>query len=210
MSITREIREYALQNPLASEVDIRDKFGVTRQLVSRLFNNIFTRDELEVRRLARLNIQIDDVRDMLKRGCTFTEIYATLKMPKTHLTKMLEENADLREILQAKADSENARISAISDAWVAGQDIQVINQTFNIAKTTKGAISVISKYRLKYGEILFPIRRDNRFDIHEKIRRYEALKLEGFKDIEICAKLGYLNVTSMKSSFNNKKAHDVT
>jgi hypothetical protein len=47
MSITREIREYALQNPLASEVDIRDKFGVTRQLVSRLFNNIFTQDELE-------------------------------------------------------------------------------------------------------------------------------------------------------------------
>lgn len=200
-TISEQIKDYAKANPLATEKDMRLKFQVSRQLVFKLLHEVFTDEELELRKYNRLNEKSEEIAKMLRDYYSFSEISEKLGINKNKLSRIVNSNPELRGIVEEQESKEMARIKAISDDWKDDKSLATMMERHAIGTTLASAASHISKLRSRYGETMFPLRIDNHFDLAEKYEKFKTYTQEGKKPEEIYALLGYKTSSSMRSSF---------
>jgi DNA-binding MarR family transcriptional regulator len=206
-TISKQIEQYAKDNPFASETEIRNKFEVSRQLVSQIFHQIFTAEELATRRYNRLNIHSEKIKAALQADKSYAEIAEELGINKNKLTRIINSNVDLMTIIREKDTEDQTRIDNISKDWSARNEddsfaisLDTIMEKYNIGTTPSSAASYISKLRSRYGSEMFPIRIENQFNLEEKVQKYNAFIAEGKTNEEIYPLLGYKTLASMRAS----------
>lgn len=200
-SISEQIKDYARANPLATAKEMCEIFKVTRQLVFKNLHEIYTDEELEARKFARMNQHSDEIGQMLKDGHSFSDICAKMELNKNKLTRIINSNPVLQAIVEENELKDIKRIEAISIDWRDDMPLATMMEKHRIGTTITSAASHISKLRSRYGETMFPLRIDNHFDLNAKYEKFKALIAEGAKPEEIYQTLGYKTASSMRSSF---------
>lgn len=200
-TISEQIKDYAKANPLASESEVRAHFNVSRQLVSQMFHQLYTSEELAARKHMRLNESADTIKGMLIAKKTHVEICKELGICKSKLKRIIDSNPELIEISKKNDQSDYDRVVNISYDWNAGMSLAELTEKYNIGKTPTSAASYISKLRTRHGVDLFPLRLDNQVSLEEKFNKYKELHSNGMSPEEISKILGYKTLLSMKSAF---------
>ena len=209
-TISEQIKEYAKANPLATESEVRDHFKVSRQLVSQMFHQIYTAEELVTRRYERLNEHSDKIKEMLTNKSPFVEICKALDISKSRLRRVIDTNEALSEIAKKNEQEEIDRITNISNDWINKMSLVEIGKKYDLGESPKSASSCISKLRARYGEEMFPLRLDNQISLEEKYEKYKVFSAEGHSAEVIAGMLGYKTVLPMKASlaYFNRKAKE--
>lgn len=200
LSRSDKIAQYAKDNPLASKIEIKNIFGVSRQLVSQVLNSIYTKEEMVERKSNRLNVHFDAVKQSLKDKKSFTKICEELSINKNKLNKIIEANPELAVIIAENEKTAEDRVEQMSIDWCNKTPIATMMKKYNIGITSASAASYISKLRDRHGIDKFPLRLDNQMSLEEKALKYDEYVLEGKTPEEICTLLGYKNLASMRTS----------
>ena len=200
-TISNQIQKYIKENPLAKETEIRSIFNVSRELISRIIHQTYTKEELNDFRYQRLNTNSDKIKEALLADESYSKISKTLKINPTKLIQIINSNKELLEIVNQKENEEKEKIENVSKDWIEGASLSHLMKKYNIGNTASASSSYISKMRSTHGSEKFPIRLENRLHIDDKIKKYNEMLVEGKTKGEISLLLGYKNLASMKSSF---------
>lgn len=200
LSRSEQIAQYARDNALASEVEIKNIFGVSRQLVSQVLNSIYTKEEMAERKSKRLNVHFEAVKAALLEKKSFAKICEELNINKNKLNKIIEANKVLGDIIAENEQKVEDRVEQMSIDWCNKMPIATMMKKYNIGHTSASAASHISKLRDRHGTDKFPLRLDNQMSLEEKALKYDEYVLEGKTPEEICTLLGYKNLASMRTS----------
>ena len=205
ITISKQIEDYAIANPLATESDIKKHFQVSRQLVSKVFLKAFTAEQIEDRNMARLLEHAEELKAMMLADKTYAEMAEILGIKKNKVIRLIKSNPELNTLSNRHSAEYAAKVEAIRLDWNDNVPLATIAIKHGLGNNPSSATSFISKLRTRYGSDVFPIRTENRFNLEEKHGKYVAYKAEGKNDEEIAILLGYKNLPSMRSSFQQFK-----
>jgi len=200
LSRSDKIAQYAKDNPLASEAEIKKIFGVSRQLVSQVLNGIYTKEEMAERKSKRLDVHFEAVKKALTDKKSFTKICEELNINKNKLNKIIESHEELSDIIVENEKKVEDRVEQMSIDWCNKTSLATMMKKYNIGITPASAASHISKLRDRHGIDKFPLRLDNHMSLEEKAQKYDEYVQEGKNPEEICTLLGYKNLASMRTS----------
>jgi len=207
-SISKQIEDFARSNQLATESEIRKKFGVTRQLVSKVFLRVFTESELQARKDLRDATAVTAIAPFLKSGMKHSEIAKNTGVSYKKVTELLETSTILKNIINESNEETLKKVTAISNDWKANLTIQEIAEKNGMQGNIYTLASYISKLRAKWGEDMFPLRLHNQMGLEDKVNKFEELKAAGVEMSQICIELGYKNIASMRSALAQYKEKD--
>lgn len=209
-SISKQIEDFARLNKFATESEIRVKFGVTRQLVSKVFHKIFTDAELQARKDFRDELAVTAIAPFLKSGMKYADIAKNSGVSYKKTMELLETSQVLKDIIEEANAETLKKVTAISADWKANYTIPEIATKHGIQGNAFTVASHISKLRAKYGETLFPIRLHNQLKLEDKVKKFEELNSAGVEIAKICTELGYKNIASMRSALAQYKEKEET